>query len=138
MSALTTVQQGLADAVNKVIGFTNGFVAVDIDAALKLAQANNDSNGAAAWTEIQKTISNILPTSIPAGAGIAYFIQVARNFANNQAAFNSAVGQVFPQLVTAYNFAVSQLYTLTSGGGVLGAAAAGVAAAPAVAPLVGA
>ncbi len=133
--SLATIQQGLADAVNHVIGFTNGFVAVDIKAALDLATASNDTNGIAAWTEIQKTTSSIIPTSIPTGAGIAYFVQVARNFAINQEAFNSAVGQVFPQLVSAYNLAVSQLYLLTSGGG---AAAVGVAGATTVAPLVGA
>lgn len=114
-TALSSVQQALADAVNKVIGFTNGFVAADISAALALAQSQGDAGGVAAWTEIQKTISGILPTSIPEGAGIAYFVQVARNFATNQAAFNAAVGQVFPQLVQAYNAAVSQLYTLTAG-----------------------
>ena len=116
---MTPLQQSLADAVNKVVGFVNGFVADDIAAALKLAEANNDANGVAAWTEIQKTIANVLPTSIPAGAGIAYFIQIARNFAINQAAFNGAVAQVFPQLVTAYNIAVSQLYTLTAVGAVV-------------------
>lgn len=112
MTALTTVQQALIDQVNKVIGFTNGFVATDIADALALAKSANDTAGAAAWTEIQTTIANILPTSIPAGAGLAYFIQVARNFATNQGAFNQSVGQVFPQLVAAYNQAVSQLYLL--------------------------
>lgn len=118
-TALTTIQQALVDAVNKVIGFTNGFVANDVAAALALAKSTNDAAGQAAWTEIQTTIASILPTSIPAGAGIAYFIQVARGFAINQAAFNAAVGQVFPQLVTAYNLAVSQLYTITSTGAVV-------------------
>jgi hypothetical protein len=114
--SLSSIQQSLADAVNKVIGFTNGFVADDIAAALALAQKAGDTNGVAAWTEIQKTTNAIIPTSIPAGAGIAYFIQVARNFAQNQGAFNSAVGQVFPQLVQAYNMAVSQLYVVAATG----------------------
>ena len=119
MTALSQVQQQLVDAVNKVIGFTNGFVASDIDTALNLAQANGDTAGVAAWTEIKKTINNILPTAIPQGAGIAYFIQVGRNFAINQGPFNAAVGQVFPQLVELYNIAVSQLYTLTAAGAVV-------------------
>ncbi|MDE2020617.1 MAG: hypothetical protein KGJ13_09805 [Patescibacteria group bacterium] len=118
-AALTQVQQALVDQVNKVIGFTNGFLANDVADALALAHSTGDAGGEAAWTEIQKTLSNILPTSIPAGAGIAYFIQVARNFAINQGPFNAAVGQVFPQLVTAYNLAVSQLYTLTASGAVV-------------------
>lgn len=118
-AALTQVQQALVDQVNKVIGFTNGFLANDVADALALAHTTGDTGGEAAWTEIQKTLSNILPTSIPAGAGIAYFIQVARNFAINQGPFNAAVGQVFPQLVTAYNLAVSQLYTLTASGAVV-------------------
>jgi hypothetical protein len=117
--SLTQAQQALADAVNKVIGLTNGFVADDVNAALKLAQEANDTTGVAAWTEISKTIANILPTSIPAGSGIAYFIQVARNFAVNQAAFNSAVAPVFPQLVEAYNIAVSQLYAATAAGAII-------------------
>lgn len=118
-AALTQVQQALVDQVNKVIGFTNGFLANDVADALALAHSTGDAAGEAAWAEIQKTLSNILPTSIPAGAGIAYFIQVARNFAINQGPFNAAVGQVFPQLVTAYNLAVSQLYTLTASGAVV-------------------
>lgn len=110
--ALTQIQQNLIDQVNKVLAFTNGFLANDVADALALAKTANDTGGAAAWTEIQKTLAGILPTSIPAGAGIAYFVQVARNFAINQASFNAAVGQVFPQLVSAYNQAVSQLYLL--------------------------
>lgn len=110
--ALTQVQQALVDQVNKVIGFTNGFLANDVADALTLAHSTGDTVGEAAWTEIQKTLSNILPTSIPAGAGIAYFVQVARNFAINQGSFNSGVAPVFPQLVAAYNQAVSQLYLL--------------------------
>lgn len=117
--ALTQVQQELVDQVNKVLGFTNGILANDVADAVALAKTAGDTAGEAAWTEIQKTMSSILPTSIPAGAGIAYFIQVARGFAINQASFNSSVGQVFPQLVTAYNLAVSQLYTLTASGAVI-------------------
>ena len=105
----------LNDAVNKVINFFTGYTAADIAAALALAQKTGDTLGVAAWTEIQK----LTLAPVPAGAGIAYAIQVARSFAIAQPAVNANVGPVFPQFVALYNQAVSLLYTTTTLGAVV-------------------
>ena len=107
MSA-TALQTQIADAIAKVTNFVSGFVATDLAVASDLAKAQGDTAGVAAYAAIAK----ILPTQIPAGAGIAYFVQVARGFGVNQQEFNAAVGPVFPALVKYYNDAVSQLYLI--------------------------
>lgn len=104
MTILNTVQQQLADSVNKLNTFITGFVGQDLDAAIADANAQSpiDSQGAACWAALKK----LAPGNISAGAGIAYAIQRARDFAALQGLINTACGPVIPAFVMEFNQAI--------------------------------
>jgi len=81
----------LRSLVNQVQQFIAQFTGADLDAAIANAKAQipPDNIGAACWTDLK----SLLPPTIPEGAGIAYIIQVTRDF-------DLQLGKVYSDCVT--------------------------------------
>jgi hypothetical protein len=87
----TDALSALRTLVNQVQNFIAQFTGADLDAAIANANAQNppDTIGAACWTDLK----GLLPPAIPEGAGLAYIIQVTRDF-------DLQLGKVYSDCVT--------------------------------------
>lgn len=103
--AQTALQKDLANAVAQINNFLQQFPKADFDAAITDAQAQNpvDSVAAACWADLK----TLLPQNVPAGAGIAYAIQRARDIKAMQGKINVDCVTVVPKFVTLFNTAIA-------------------------------
>jgi uncharacterized membrane protein len=104
-ATVAAVQAKLASLATAINTFVAGFLGNDLDAAIALATSKNDAQAVACWN----TIKALALEPIPAGAGIAYLIQYARNLVAYQGQVNTSCGTVLPAFVLAYNDMVAAL-----------------------------
>lgn len=104
-TAQTALQKQLADAVAQINTFLQQFPTADLDAATADANAQSpaDTAAAACWTDLKA----LLPKNIPAGAGIAYAVQRARDIKAMQGKVNVDCVTVVPKFVTLFNSAIA-------------------------------
>lgn len=104
-SAQTALQKQLADAVAQINNFLQQFPTADLDAAAADANAQTppDATAAACWQDLKA----LLPKNIPAGAGIAYAVQRARDIKAMQGKINIDCVTVVPKFVTLFNTTIA-------------------------------